>query len=192
MSTPSTLPTLEFETEKLFESWLAKNHSTSSGIWLKIFKKGSARLTVSYAQALDVALCYGWIDSQKKTFDEDAWIQRFTPRGTKSTWSKVNSSHVERLIAEGRMRPPGLRAVEAAKHDGRWQRAYDSPRVMSIPNDFLDQLKANKPAEAFFSGLNKANLYAIGFRLQTAKKQETREKRIKEIIRMLANGETLH
>jgi uncharacterized protein YdeI (YjbR/CyaY-like superfamily) len=192
MTKLKTIPTIEFKTGKAFESWLVKNHDNSNGIWLKIFKKGSGKKTISYAEALDVALCYGWIDGQKQAYDEQAWLQKFCPRRAKSIWSKINIGHVERLINEGRMRPAGLKAVEKAKADGRWEKAYDSPSKMTIPEDFLKELCKNKKAEAIFMGLNKTNLFSIGFRLQTAKKQETRAKRIKEIIDMLAKGEKFH
>ncbi len=189
MTKQNTIPTIEFKTAETFETWLVEHHDNSTGLWLKIFKKDSGEKTISYAEALDVALCYGWIDGQKQAFDEKAWLQKFCPRREKSIWSKINIGHVERLINEGRMRPAGLKAVEKAKADGRWEKAYDSPSKMTIPEDFLKELSKNKKAEAFFMGLNKTNLFFIGFRLQTAKKQETREKRMKEIIEMLANGE---
>lgn len=189
MSNLNSIPILEFKTAETFETWLLENHDNSTGLWLKIFKKGSGEMTVSYAEALDVALCYGWIDGQKQAFDEHAWLQKFCPRREKSIWSKINIGHVERLIHEGRMRPAGLIAVEKAKADGRWEKAYDSQSNMTIPEDFLNELSKNKKAEAFFKGLNKSNLFSIGFRLQTAKKQETRDKRMKEIIEKLAKGE---
>ncbi len=188
MTKLNTVPTIEFKTPEAFETWLGKNHDSSNGIWLKIFKKGSGKKTISYAEALDVALCYGWIDGQKQAHDEEAWLQKFTPRTAKSIWSRKNIEHVERLIREGKMTPSGLKAVEKAKSDGRWENAYDSPSKMTIPEDFLEELRKNKKAEANFRELNKTNLFSIGFRLQTAKKQETREKRIKEIIEMLAKG----
>ncbi|MCB9343398.1 MAG: YdeI/OmpD-associated family protein [Lewinellaceae bacterium] len=191
MHKSNTLTRLEFKTAKTFETWLEKNHDNSSGIWLKIFKKDAGIKTVTYAEALDVALCYGWIDGQKKSFDEQAWLQKFSPRTAKSIWSKVNVGHVERLIKEGKMRPAGLKAVESAKEDGRWEKAYDPPSKMTIPDDFLQELSKNKKAEEFFQGLNKTNLFSIGFRLQTAKKQETRDRRMKEIIEKLARGEKL-
>lgn len=184
-----TLPIIEFETTETFETWLVENHENLSGLWIKIFKKDSKKKTITYAEALEVALCFGWIDGQKKAFDEQSWLQKFTPRRAKSIWSKVNTGHVERLINEGRMRPAGLRAIEKAKADGNWEKAYDSPSKMTIPEDFLNEVKKNKQAEAFFLTLNKTNLFSIGFRLQTAKKQETRTKRMKEIIEMLARGE---
>jgi uncharacterized protein YdeI (YjbR/CyaY-like superfamily) len=192
MTKLNTIPSIEFKTAKAFETWLSKNHDNSNGIWLRIFKKGSGKKTISYAEALDVALCYGWIDGQKQAQDEQAWLQKFCPRGAKSIWSKINIGHVQRLIDEGRMRPAGLKAVEKAKEDGRWEKAYDSPSKMTIPEDFLKELRKNKKAEANFKGLNKTNLFSIGFRLQTAKKRETREKRMKQIIEMLAKGEKFH
>lgn len=183
-----TLPTTAFKTAQAFETWLEKNHD-SSGLWLKIFKKDSGLKTISYAEALDVALCFGWIDGQKQSFDNTAWLQKFCPRGAKSVWSKINIGHVERLIKTGKMRPSGLEAVEKAKADGRWEKAYDSPSKMTIPDDFLNALTKNKKAETFFKTLNKTNLFSIGFKLQTAKKQETRDKRMREIIEKLAKGE---
>lgn len=189
MSKLTILPTIAFTTSEAFETWLVKNHNNSTGLWLKIFKKDSGIKTISYAEALDVALCYGWIDGQKKAYDEQAYLQKFCPRREKSIWSKINIGHVERLINEGRMRAAGLKAVEKAKADGRWDKAYDSPSKMTIPEDFLKELSKNKKAEEFFQTLNKTNLFSIGFRLQTAKKQETREKRLKEIIEKLARGE---
>jgi len=192
MTKLNAAPIMEFKTAKAFETWLIKHHDNSDGLWLKIFKKDSAKKTVSYAEALEVALCYGWIDGQKQAHDEQAWLQRFCPRGAKSIWSKINTEHVERLIKEGRMKPAGLKAAEKAKADGSWEKAYASSSKMTIPEDFLKELSKNKKAEAFFKGLNKTNLFSIGFRLQTAKKQETREKRVKEIIEMLAKGEKFH
>lgn len=189
MTKLDTLPTIEFKTSEAFETWLVKHHDNSNGFWLKIFKKASGIKTISYAEALDVALCYGWIDGQKKTCDEQAYLQKFCPRREKSIWSKINIGHVERLTNEGRMSAAGLKAVEKAKADGRWDKAYDSPSKMTIPEDFLKELSKNEKAEEFFKTLNKANLFSIGFRLQTAKKQETREKRMKEIIEKLAKGE---
>lgn len=191
MTKVNTLPTIAFKTSQSFETWLEKHHAKSSGIWLKIFKKDSGEKTISYAEALDVALCYGWIDGQKNAYDEQAWLQKFCPRREKSIWSKINIGHVERLIKEDRMRPAGLKAIERAKADGRWDKAYDSPGKMTIPEDFLKELGKNKKAEEFFKGLNKTNLFSIGFRLQTAKKPETREKRMKDIIEKLAKGEKL-
>lgn len=191
MTTIKTLPTLEFKTSEAFETWLEKHHDNSTGFWLKIYKKDSGKKTITYAEALDVALCYGWIDGQRNSFDELAYLQKFCPRREKSIWSKINIGHVERLINDGRMRAAGLKAVEKAKADGTWERAYDSPSNMTIPEDFLKELSKNKKAETFFKTLNKSNLFAIGFRLQIAKKQETREKRMHDIIEKLARGEKL-
>ena len=192
MTKLSTHPTIEFITVETFETWLEKNHDHSTGLWLKIFKKDSGKKTISYSEALDVALCYGWIDGQKKAYDEQAWLQKFCPRKSKSIWSKINIGHIERLINEHRMKPAGLKAIENAKENGSWEKAYDSPSKMTIPDDFLKELSKNKKAEAFFMTLNKTNLFSIGFRLQTAKKQETRDKRMEEIIKMLAKGEKFH
>lgn len=192
MNKLDTLPIIEFETTETFETWLVENHEDLRGLWIKIYKKTSKRKTITYAEALDVALCFGWIDGQKKAFDEEPWLQKFTPRRERSIWSKVNIGHVERLTNEGRMMPAGLRAIEKAKADGNWENAYDSPSKMAIPEDFLDEIRKNKKAEAFFLTLNKTHLFSIGFRLQTAKKQETRTKRMKEIIEKLAKGEKFH
>lgn len=191
MNQLNTIPTKEFKTQNKFEEWLDKNHGLSNGIWLKIFKKDSGIKTVSYSEALDVALCYGWIDSQKQKFDEESWLQKFSPRTSKSIWSKVNIGYVERLIKLGKMKPAGIAAVEKAKADGRWDKAYDSPSKMSVPDDFLLELSENKKAEKSFKELGKTSLFSIGFRLHTAKKTETREKRIKEIIKKLENGEKI-
>lgn len=181
-----------FASPKSWETWLDRNHAKSPGLWLQIYKKGSGQRSVTYAEALDVALCYGWIDSQKRPKDADSWLQRFGPRRPRGGWSRINTRHAERLIAAGRMKPAGLAEVEAARRDGRWQRAYDSPSAASVPPDFLKELAKNKKAQSFFEGLNRANVYAIAYRLQTAKKPETREKRMQAILAMLARGEAFH
>lgn len=183
---------LSFETKEAFHKWLDRNHKTSPGVWLKFYKKGSGVKSLVYAEALDEALCYGWIDSQVKSFDELAYLQKFTPRRTKSIWSKINTEHVQRLIDSGRMKPAGLAEVEEAKSDGRWNLAYDSSKTMEIPADLLSEIKKNKKAQSFFETLNQANLYAIGWRIQTAKKEETKEKRKTEILKMLERGEKFH
>jgi uncharacterized protein YdeI (YjbR/CyaY-like superfamily) len=183
---------LSFASSKEWEKWIAKNHATSTGIWLQIFKKDSGEKTVTYPEAVEVALCYGWIDGQKKKYDAASFIQKFTPRRPKSIWSKRNTEIAERQISEGKMKPAGMIQVELAKSDGRWQQAYDSPSKMKVPEDFLQQLSMNKKAKAFFEGLNKANVYAIAWRLQTAKKPETREKRLKEILEMMRQGKKFH
>lgn len=186
------LPIQAFAAPKAFTSWLAKHHKSSSGIWVRLFKIKSGVPSITYAEALDVALCYGWIDGLKKTYDTDSWIQKFTPRRPKSIWSKKNREHVERLVKSGMMRAAGIKEVEAAKADGRWEQAYDSPSNMVVPADFLKELARNKKAEAFFKTLNKTNTYAIAWRLQTAKKPETRDKRMKAILEMLKKGEKIH
>ncbi len=181
-----------FSSAKAWEKWLAINHAKSDGIWLRIFKKDSQVKTITYDEALREALCYGWIDGQKDKYDGESWLQKFTPRRPKSVWSKRNKEQIARLIASDKMKPAGLREVEAAKADGRWEQAYDSPSNMVVPRDFLTELAKNKKAEAFFQTLNKANTYAIAWRLQTAKKPETRKKRMKTLLEMMAKGQKLH
>jgi uncharacterized protein YdeI (YjbR/CyaY-like superfamily) len=171
---------------------LAKNHELSNGVWLQLEKKDSNRRSLTYAKALDAALCHGWIDGQKKANDGRSWLQKFCRRGPKSGWSKRNTEHVERLIKAGKMKTAGLAAVEAAKEDGRWKAAYDSQGNSKIPADFLKALGRGKKALAFFNSLNKANLYSIAFRLQTAKTPETREKRMRAILEMMAKGKKFH
>ncbi|MEO6547228.1 MAG: YdeI/OmpD-associated family protein [Ferruginibacter sp.] len=183
---------LTFTTTKELNSWLAKHNASSTEIWVRIFKKKSNVTTITYSEALDVALCYGWIDGQKKPYDTESWLQKFTPRRPKSIWSKRNREHIERLEKSGEMKVAGIKQVEAAKADGRWEQAYDSSTNMVVPTDFLKELAKNKKAEIFFKTLNKTNTYSIVWRLQTAKKLETRDKRIKEIIEMLTNGEKYH
>jgi uncharacterized protein YdeI (YjbR/CyaY-like superfamily) len=188
----SNLPIISFTSPAEWDAWLAENYATSNSVWLRIFKKDSGHRTLSYAEALDEALCHGWIDGQRKSHDAISWLQRFTPRRPKSIWSKINTGHVARLHKLKKMKPAGLAAVEAAKSDGRWAAAYDSPGKVVIPKDFLDQLGKNKKAKAFFATLNKTNLYSIAWRLQTARKPETRERRMKAIVEMLAKGEKFH
>ena len=169
-----------------------KNHAASEGVWVRIDKKATGRPSLTYAEALDGALCYGWIDSQKRPGDGASWLQRFGPRRPRSGWSRVNTEHALRLIKAGRMKAAGRREVEAARQDGRWQRAYDSPSRARVPEDFLKALSGNKAARACFATLNRANVYAIAYRLQTARKPETRERRLKSIVAMLARGERFH
>ena len=183
---------LSFRTSAEFRKWLAANHRRSDGIWLRIFKKNSGEPTVTYAEALDEALCFGWIDGQKQSHDEASWRQRFTPRRPKSGWSKLNTQHAERLIEAGRMKAAGQAEIDTAKKDGRWTAAYDSPSQATFPEDFLAALRKNKKANSFFESLNKANRYAIAYRLQTAKKPETRQRRMEMILAMLARGEAFH
>lgn len=181
-----------FATPAQFKTWLKKYHLTSPGIWLRFFKKASGVKTIVYAEALDEALCYGWIDSQVKSYDTESYIQRFTPRRPKSMWSKKNREHVARLIQEKRMQPDGQREIDAAKADGRWDQAYDSPKNTVIPDDLLQALARNKQAGVFFKTLNKSNVYAIVWRLQTAKKAETRARRLEAMVDMLARKEAIH
>ncbi len=190
--TENEFPVRSFASSASWERWLADNHSKKDGIWLRLYRKGSGRDAISREEALDVALCYGWIDGKAKSCDQDSWIQKYTPRHRKSLWSKRNRERVARLIEEKRMKPAGLQAVAAAKADGRWDKAYDSPSSMKVPEDFLRALSGNARAEAFFNTLNKANTYAIAWRLQTAKKPETREKRMKALLKMMAEGKKLH
>jgi uncharacterized protein YdeI (YjbR/CyaY-like superfamily) len=183
---------LHFKTSADFRFWLEKNHAKSDGLWLRISKKDGGEKSVTYAEALDQALCHGWIDGQKKPFDQLSWLQKFTLRRAGSGWSKLNTQHVERLTKAEAMAPAGLKAVEAAKADGRWKAAYASPKNASPPEDFLKELAKNKKAKAFFETLNKANVYSIVYRLQTAKKPETREKRMKTILAMMEQGKAFH
>lgn len=186
------LPTLPFATKNKWAEWLARQHDKSSGVWLKLAKKDSGIASVTYDEALEAALCDGWIDGQKKGFDEQYWLQKFTPRGPKSIWSKVNTLKAEKLIANGEMKLAGLKAIEAAKQDGRWEAAYDSQKSISVPDDFEAALNKHKKAKAFFATLNSVNRYAILFRIQTAKEAETRMKRIRQFVEMLERNEKLH
>jgi uncharacterized protein YdeI (YjbR/CyaY-like superfamily) len=186
------LPILTFSSTGDFTSWLAKHHKESSGIWIQLFKIKSGVPTITYAEALDVALSYGWIDGQKKSYDTESWLQKFTPRRNKSIWSQRNREHVERLYKSGLMQAAGIEEVEAAKADGRWEQAYESSSNMTVPTDFLKELAKDKKAEAFFKTLNKTNIYSVVWRLQTAKKPETRNKRMKAILEMLKKGEKFH
>ena len=178
MKNASDLAILPFETAQDWEAWLQEHHTDTKGVWLKIAKKGTGIQSVSYAEALDSALCYGWIDGQKGSFDEQYWLQKFTPRGKKSGWSKVNCDKVAALVAEGRMQPAGLRQVELAKADGRWELAYDSQSKITVPDDFQSELDKNPEAQEFFKTLNSVNRYAILRRIQIASKPETRSARI--------------
>jgi uncharacterized protein YdeI (YjbR/CyaY-like superfamily) len=188
----SDLPVLGFPSAQAWESWLADQHERSPGIWLKIPKKGSGHPGVSYAEALEVALCYGWIDGQKGGLDEDYWLQRFTPRKPGSRWSKINTDKAGELIEAGRMRPAGLREVEGARADGRWDAAYAGQRSMTVPPDLERELAANAAAAEFFATLSGANRYAILYRIGDAKRPETRAKRIAKYVAMLAAHETIH
>ncbi len=183
---------IAFKNSTIWRQWLDENHDKVDGVWLRLYKKASAIPTVSYAEALDEALCYGWIDGQKKSYDEDSFLQKFTPRRTKSMWSKRNIEHVARLTGQGQMMPAGMLEVERAKEDGRWAAAYDAASEMIISDEFLAELKKHPVAEKFFATLNKANTYAIAWRLQTAKTEETRKRRQDKIIAMLDVEQKLH
>jgi len=192
MGTEKEPSIIAFSTAKIWREWLEENHCLSSGIWLRFFKKDSGTVSVTYDEALDEALCYGWIDGQLQKYDEKSWLRKFTPRRPRSIWSNWNKEHVKRLTAAGKMQPAGLKEVSIAKEDGRWEAAYDSASTMTIPKDFLEELSKNSQAKAFFDTLNKANVYAIAWRLQTAKKPETRQKRLRMIVDMLAEEEKFH
>jgi uncharacterized protein YdeI (YjbR/CyaY-like superfamily) len=186
------LPVLPFASKKRWSAWLAKQHGKSSGVWLQLAKKDSGIPSVTYEEAVDVALCYGWIDGQKRGYDDKYWLQKFTPRGPKSIWSRVNTEKAERLIASMEMQPAGFKAIEAAKSDGRWEAAYASQKNISVPADFLAALDQNGKAKAFFSTLKSAERYSILFRIRTAKRSETRAKRIQQFVEMLERNEKIH
>jgi len=181
-----------FATPKHWEAWLEKNHRKSQGLWVRLAKKGSGLPSVTYVEALKIALCYGWIDGQKRGESERAWLQRFLPRSAKSIWSKINRGKATALIASGRMKAAGLAAVEAAKEDGRWEAAYDSPKGARVPEDFQAALDASPRARDCFRTLDGANRYAVLFRIQTVKKAETRERKIREFVEMLERNEKIH
>ncbi len=181
-----------FVTQAAWADWLEKNHRKSSGLWLRLAKKGSSLRSITYGEALEVALCYGWIDGQKRGEGEDAWLQRFLPRSAKSIWSKINRAKAVSLIKDGRMQAAGLEAVAAAKQAGRWDAAYDSPKAAHVPQDFQAALNASPRALEFFSALDGANRYAVLFRIQTVKKPETRARKIREFVGMLERHEKIH
>ncbi|WP_420854439.1 YdeI/OmpD-associated family protein [Sorangium cellulosum] len=181
-----------FAQPRVWADWLASNHASSRGVWLKLAKKASGVASVTYAEALEVALAWGWIDGQKRPLDDAFWLQKFTPRGPKSVWSKINRDKALALIAAGEMKPSGLEQVERAQRDGRWDAAYDSQSRATVPDDLSAALAANPRAAAFFAALDAANRYAVLFRVHTAKKPETRQKRITLFVEMLARHEKLH
>jgi uncharacterized protein YdeI (YjbR/CyaY-like superfamily) len=189
---PDDLPILAFESAAAWEAWLAEQHATAPGVWLKLAKRGSGIASVTYAEALEVALCFGWIDGQKGRSDANWWLQRFTPRRPSSRWSQVNRDKALALIEAGRMQPAGMREVERARADGRWDAAYASGRTMTVPDDLRAALDANPAASAFFATLDGANRYAVLYRVQDAKRPATRAKRIERYVAMLAAGEKLH
>lgn len=181
-----------FKNQSAWSAWLDKNHSRSSGIWLRLAKKNSGLQSVAYVEALETALCYGWIDGHKRPESEQAWLQKFCPRSAKSIWSKINREKALALIRAGSMAAAGYQAIEQAKKNNRWESAYDSPRGASVPDDFQSALKASPKANGFFETLDRANRYAILFRIQTAKKRETRVRNIQKSIVMLERGEKIH
>jgi uncharacterized protein YdeI (YjbR/CyaY-like superfamily) len=174
------------------EDWLEDNGGTSPGIWLKIAKKGAPEPSVTYAEALDLALCFGWIDSQKRGHDEHHFLQRFTPRRPRGRWSKINREKAEALETAGALRPAGAAEVAAAKDDGRWEAAYEGQRTAQVPADLQAALDANPAAAAFFAELDSANRYAITYRIAEAKRPETRERRLHKFMAMLERGEKIH
>jgi len=186
------LEVMAFELRAHWRTWLDKNHERIEGIWVRFFKKDSGVVSIKYADALDEALCYGWIDGQLKSLDAKSYIQKFTPRRARSLWSKRNVEHVARLTREGLMHAAGFKQVEIAKADGRWARAYDSPGTVVIPEDFLAAIASNRKAKKTFDSLNKSNRYAIAWRLQTAKNPATRQRRFEAMIKMLAAGAKFH
>jgi uncharacterized protein YdeI (YjbR/CyaY-like superfamily) len=190
---PGTDSTVKlFKSKADWSAWLEKNHRKSAGLWLRMAKKDSGLRSVSYKEALEVALCHGWIDGQKRPENERTWLQRFVPRSTRSIWSKINREKVVALISSGEMKAAGLEAIENAKKNGRWDAAYDSPSGATVPADFQKALDAHPRAAGFFKTLDRANRYAVLWRIQTVKKAETRARKIEQFIDMLAKKEKLH
>jgi uncharacterized protein YdeI (YjbR/CyaY-like superfamily) len=192
MTSKPDLPIIPFASRDAWGAWLEEHHATSAGLWLKIAKKGSGIESVSYAEALEAALCYGWIDGQKASFDERYWLQRFTPRRARSKWSKVNRQKATELIEAGKMKPAGLREVERAKADGRWDSAYDAQSTATVPDDLRRELENNEPAREFFATLDGRNRYAILYQIQDAKKPETRTRRIEKYVAMLSEQKKIY
>lgn len=190
--TPDGSPVRLFKSKQDWAAWLAKNHRTGAGLWLRLAKKDSPLQSVSYKEALEVALCHGWIDAQKRPESDQAWRQKFLPRSTRSIWSKINREKALALIASGEMKAAGIEAIENAKKNGLWETAYDSPSAASVPDDFQSALDASPRAAAFFAVLDRANRYAVLWRIQTAKKAETRARKIEQFIAMLEREEKLH
>lgn len=189
---PAELPVVECATCAEWAEWLAADHAASAGVWLKIARKDGGADSVSYSDALDVALCYGWIDGQKDRLDERFWLQRFTPRTSRSRWSKRNRARAEALVASGEMAPAGLREIERARADGRWEAAYDSHSTATVPDDLLAELGRNDAARGFFAALDSNNRYAILYRIQEARRPETRARRIAKYVAMLGEGRKIH
>ena len=189
---PDTLPIALFERQLDWAEWLKNNHDTSSGVWLQLAKKDTGAQSVSYDEAIEVALCFGWIDGQKKAHSEQYWLQKFTPRSAKSVWSKINKTKALALIKAGKMQPSGLKEIERAKLDGRWNAAYDSAGKSSVPSDFQSALDGNLQAKNFFETLDSRNRYAVLFRIQTAKNAETRARKISQFVQMLERHVKVH
>jgi len=189
---PAALPTRAFADAARFAAWLARNHGRSRGLWIKLAKKGAGARSITYQEAVEVALCWGWIDGQSRRIDDDWWVQKYTPRSRRSVWSKINCGRAEALIAAGKMQPPGLAEIQRARDDGRWGRAYDPPSRATVPEDLAAALKAKPRAQAFFAGLDSRNRYAVLYRVQAAKKPETRARRIAELVAMMATGRKLY
>jgi len=189
---PSELPISYFERQQDWTAWLNENHALSPGIWLQLAKKGTDVPSVSYDEAIEIALCFGWIDGQKQVHSDQFWLQKFTRRSDKSVWSKINRDKALALIKAKKMKPAGLKEVERAKLDGRWDAAYDSSSKATVPSDFQSALDSNAKAKAFFETLDSRNRYAVLFRIQTAKKAETRAKRISQFVLMLERHEKVH
>jgi uncharacterized protein YdeI (YjbR/CyaY-like superfamily) len=186
------LPTHLFAGPDGLEAWLEENHASSRGVWLKIAKKGAREPSVAYDEAVELALCFGWIDSQVRRFDDQHYVQRFTPRRPRGRWSRINREKAEVLIAAKRMRPAGLAEVEAAQADGRWEAAYEGQRTAKVPPDLRRELGRNPAAAETFASLSSANRYAIVYRLDEAKKPETRQRRLRKFVAMLERGEKIH
>jgi uncharacterized protein YdeI (YjbR/CyaY-like superfamily) len=192
MTTAADLPIIPFASREAWAAWLEEQHATSDGLWLKFAKKGSGLDTVTYAEAVEVALCYGWIDGQVRKLDEDHYLQRFTPRRARSRWSKINRQKATELIERGEMKPAGLREVERAKADGRWDAAYDAPSTATVPEDLRRELEKNEPAREFFETLDGRNRYAILYQIQDARRPETRARRIEKYVAMLGEGKKIY
>jgi uncharacterized protein YdeI (YjbR/CyaY-like superfamily) len=192
MTARTDLPIISFASRESWAAWLEEQHATSDGLWLKLAKKGAGIDTVTYAQAVEVALCYGWIDGQVRKFDDRYWLQRFTPRRARSKWSKINRQKATELIERGQMKPAGLREIERAKADGRWDAAYDAPSTAQVPEDLRRELDSNESAREFFEALNSANRYAILYQIQDAKKPETRARRIQKYVAMLSERKKIY
>lgn len=186
------LPVLLFADAAALEVWLEENHGGSAGVWLQIAKKGAPEPSVTYAEAVELGLCFGWIDGQRRALDATHFLQRFTPRRPRGRWSKINREKAEALLAAGRVRPAGIAEIEAARADGRWEAAYEGQRAAKVPDDLQRALDASPAAAEFFAGLDSANRYAILYRLGEAKKPETRERRLRKFVAMLERGEKIH